>query len=86
MSKRLQVLVPDNEMEQIQEAAASNNLSVGEWVRRALKKEREQAPTRSIEEKLKALRAMARLNLPTCDIKQMNAEIEQGYLSGPFPE
>ena len=81
MSKRLQVLLPDEEMQQIQEAASAEQISVGELVRRSLKEDRAGVPARSVEEKLRALRRLSQLDLPTCDIEQMNAEIEQGYLS-----
>jgi Ribbon-helix-helix protein, copG family len=81
MSKRLQVLLPDEEMQLIQEAAAAEHVSVGEWVRRSLRDQRSRAPARSLEEKLRAIREASKLDLPTCDIEQMNSEIEQGYLS-----
>ena len=37
MSKRLQVLLPDSEMEEIQRLAGRERLAVGEWVRRTLR-------------------------------------------------
>jgi hypothetical protein len=86
MSKRLQVLLSEDELSALQSAAAAESVPVGEWVRRAIREKRDSAPRRSVEEKLRALREMSRMNLPTCDIDQMNAEIEAGYLSGPFPE
>jgi hypothetical protein len=37
MSKRLQVLLHDSEMSDIQRLAKRDRLTVGEWVRRALR-------------------------------------------------
>jgi hypothetical protein len=36
MSKRLQVLLPDDEMSAIQSLAKREHLTVGEWIRRVL--------------------------------------------------
>ena len=44
MSKRLQVLLPDQEMTEIQRLARRERLTVGEWVRRVLREAREQRP------------------------------------------
>jgi hypothetical protein len=38
MSKRLQVLLPDREMSDIERLAKRESLTVGEWVVRALKR------------------------------------------------
>ena len=40
MSKRLQVLLPEPEMAEIQKLAERERVSVGEWVRRALREAR----------------------------------------------
>lgn len=83
MSTRLQVVLPDEEMKEIKKAAKRENLTVGEWVRRELREARVKRPTKSAEEKIKAIREMAKLNLaPSPDIEQMNREIVQGYLEG----
>jgi len=79
MSKRLQVLLPDQEMTEIQRLARREKLTVGEWVRRVLREAREQRPSKDAEAKLKAIRRGAELSFPTADIDQMNGEIERGY-------
>lgn len=79
MSKRLQVLLPDREMSEIQRFAKGENLTVGEWVRRVLRDARASRPTIEAETKLKAVRGGAKLSFPTGDIEQMLSEIEQGY-------
>ena len=79
MSKRLQVLLPDQEMLDIQRLAKRERLTVGEWVRRALREARTSRPVMEPEAKLKAIRRAAALSFPTADLRQMLDEIEQGY-------
>lgn len=75
----MQVLLPDQEMIEIQRHARRERLSVGEWVRRVLREAREQRPSNDPETKLKALRRGVEFSFPTAEIEQMNREIEQGY-------
>ena len=79
MSKRLQVLLPDSEMSDIQRLAKREHLTVGEWVRRALRDARASRPEIDPETKLKAVRRAAKYSFPTADIEQMLSEIERGY-------
>ena len=79
MSKRLQVLLPDREMTEIQRLARRERLTVGEWVRRVLREAREQKPSNDPEAKLQAIRRSVEFSFPTADIEQMNSEIERGY-------
>ena len=79
MSKRLQVLLPDKEMADIQRLARREGMTVGEWVRRVLREARAQKPVNDVETKLKAIRRAAEYAFPTADIAQMNEEIERGY-------
>jgi hypothetical protein len=81
MSKRLQVLLPDQEMVDIKRLARRDNLTVGEWVRRSLREVREQRPKKDPEAKLRAIRRAAAHSFPTGDIGQMLKEIEKGYQS-----
>jgi hypothetical protein len=81
MSKRLQVLLPEEEMSEIQRLAANEDLSVGEWVRRALREARASRPARGPETKLNAIRHAVTYSFPTSDIGQMISEIERGYLA-----
>ena len=83
MSKRLQVLLEVAEMRELRRTARRSNLTVAEWVRRALRAARRREPSRDAERKLAALRAAARHAFPTADIAQMLAEIEHGYLPPP---
>ena len=79
MSKRLQVLLPENELLDIQRLAKRERLTVGEWVRRALRQARTNRPAIEPETKLKAVRRAAAYSFPTSDIGPMLGEIEQGY-------
>ena len=83
MSKRLQVLLPDDEMADIQILAQREKLSVGEWVRRTLREARSRKSTGDPEAKLRAIRQAVEhpSPVPAVDIDQMLREIEQGYLS-----
>ena len=81
MSKRLQVLIPDAEMEELRKLARREHLALGEWVRRALREARSQRPVQDPQAKLKAVRKAAEYAFPTADTEQMLAEIERGYQS-----
>jgi hypothetical protein len=81
MSKRLQVLLPDRQMSEIQRLARSERITVGEWVRRTLREARMRKPSTDSETKLNAVRRAARFTFPTADIENMLEEIERGYRS-----
>ncbi len=68
-------------MEEIRRLARREHLSVGEWVRRALRQARSQRPTLEPQSKLEAVRKAAGYSFPTAPIDQMLAEIERGYRS-----
>jgi hypothetical protein len=82
VSKRLQVLLPDQEMSDIQRLARRERLTVGEWVRRVLREARQSRPTIEPETKLKAVRRAAACSFPTAEIGEMLGEIERGYQHG----
>ena len=79
MSKRLQVLLPEPEMEEIRQLAERERVTVGEWVRRALRVARSQRSAIEPQSKLKSVRQAAEYSFPTADVGQMLAEIERGY-------
>lgn len=80
MSKRLQVLLPDQEMSEIRRLARRERLTVGEWVRRVLRDARSSKSMMEPETKLRAVRRAAEYSFPTADVEQMLSEIERGYL------
>jgi hypothetical protein len=79
MSKRLQVILSDDEMAEIKDIARSQKTTVAEWVRRALRAARSSAPARTREQKLAALRVGSEHSFPAGDVETMLAEIERGY-------
>jgi hypothetical protein len=83
MSKRLQVLLDEEEFDDLRAAASRQGMPVSEWVRQAIREARGREPGSDVEAKLRAIRrAVKHEQGPAADIEQMNAEIEQGYLSG----
>jgi len=68
-------------MSDIQRVAKREQLTVGEWVRRALRDARASRPATPPEAKLKSIRRAAAHSFPTADIDRMLAEIELGYQS-----
>jgi hypothetical protein len=80
MSKRLQVLLPDAEMAEIQRMARREHITVGEWARRVLREARSQRSGADPKAKLQVLREAVTHSFPTADIEQMLQEIERGYL------
>lgn len=79
MSKRLQVVLDDEEYGRIERFARRERMTVSEWVRRALRQAGEAQPSVDAGRKLAAVRAAVRHEFPTADIEQMIREIEQGY-------
>ena len=82
MTKRLQVLLEDEELTEIQALARSRRQTTAAWVRDALRAARTAAEYPLPESKLRAVREAATLAYPVADIDQMLAEIELGYRTG----
>jgi metal-responsive CopG/Arc/MetJ family transcriptional regulator len=80
MSKRLQVVLDEQELREIQEAARRQRVTVAEWVRQALRQTRREHGAGNPDRKMAAVRAAVRHSFPTADVDQMLAEIERGYL------
>jgi len=85
MSKRLQVVLEEAELTEIQRAADREELTVSEWVRKALREARAKEPTRSKDAKLRAVREASSHSFPTSDIDLMLDDIERGYTAGGGP-
>ena len=84
MSKRLQVVLEDQELREIERAARARRLTVSEWVRQALRAARRQEPRGDAGRKLAVVRGAARNAFPTAPIERMLEEIEKGY-AAPLP-
>jgi Ribbon-helix-helix protein, copG family len=79
MSKRLQVLIPEEEFERVSALAARHNVTVSELVRECLKKASSASKSDlSSSEKLTRILNYSKLNGPTGDIEQLLAEIDAG--------
>ena len=79
MSKRLQVLLDEEELAELQEIARQNHMTLSEWVRQTLGEARTRQPRRSAATKRRAVRRAMEHDFPTADIDEMLAQIERGY-------
>ena len=77
MSKRLQVLLDEEEYEEIQGVARRQRVTLAEWVRQALRHAKNGQPG-TIDAKLRAIADASRHEFPTADIATMLQEIEAG--------
>lgn len=84
MTKRLQVLLDDDELRRIQGLAREQHLTTADWVRHHLRAavEVETRPDSAL--KLATIRRASMHAFPTGDIDQLLAETQQGYLE-PLP-
>lgn len=80
MSKRLQVILAEEELEEIRHAARQQRQTVAEWVRLALRQARAADAARPAAERLRLVReAAVRYSFPTGSIGEINAQISRGY-------
>jgi hypothetical protein len=82
MSKRLQVVVRDEDLKSFQEVAGIQGLTLSEWVRQTLRKAERDVSCDDVQRKLAAIdRAMSyRDGPPMPDIDQLLAEMERSRL------
>jgi hypothetical protein len=78
--KRLQVLMEDEELREIQRSARRERVTTAEWVRQRLREARERQAGPDVATKLAAVQAAYRHQGPTADMEQMLSEIERGYV------
>ena len=83
MTKRLQVLLEDDELMEIRRAAKLRRQSIAEWVRAALRQARATDAGRPASEKLHVLDSSVSHDYPTGSIDEMLDQIEHGYRSTP---
>jgi predicted phage gp36 major capsid-like protein len=82
MTKRLQVLLGDEELAEIQELARRRHQTTAAWVREALRVARDTTSYPETGRKLRAVREAASLAYPAGEIDEMLDEIERGYREG----
>ena len=80
MSKRLQVLFEEDELEEIRRVARARRMTVAEWVRQSLRRARRDQSPGDVEAKRRALDRALQHSFPSGDIDSMLDEIERGYL------
>ncbi len=80
MSKRLQVLLDEEELAEIQELARRKHQTTAAWVRDALRAARDTANRPDTRRKLQVIEQAAAHHHPTADIDQLLTEIERGYV------
>ena len=76
MSKRLQVVVGDDELERYIQTADASGLTVSEWVRQSLRAAERDISSGNIETKLQAIRQAASYSFPVPDVDSLLAEME----------
>lgn len=83
MTKRLQVLLEDDELVAIQSLARRRRQTTAAFVREALRAASEAADYPLPETRLRAVREAAALSYPISEIDDLLVEIERGYLEPP---
>jgi hypothetical protein len=78
MSKRLQIIVSDEEARDFRRAAVRSGLSLSDWARRALAREEQRQTGPRPDRLLEALEQALGCGHPTGDIDDMLREIEAG--------
>jgi hypothetical protein len=79
MSKRLQVILDDDELAAIQTAARRRRITVSEYVRLILREARQAEPATPAERKLMLVREAAAHTYPISDPEKIEEEIARGY-------
>jgi hypothetical protein len=78
MSKRLQVVVGEADLERYERSASAAGLTLSAWARQAMNEAERRTSSGDVEAKLAAIREAATYSFPSPDIDTMNAEIELG--------
>jgi hypothetical protein len=81
MSKRLQVVVGDEDLERYRRTAQAAGINVSEWARQALRVAQREASDGNVEAKLAVIRKAASYRFPAPNIDTMLAETEAGRLA-----
>ena len=85
MTKRLQVLLDDDELSEIQRLAKRRNQTTAAWVRDALRVARDTSGQPETGRKLKAVREAVGHAYPSGGIDEILAQVERGYRASPEP-
>jgi hypothetical protein len=83
MSKRLQVVVAEDDLDRYERSARAAGQTLSEWARQAMNVAERERSSGDVEAKLAAVREAVTYNgAPAVDIDQMLAEIERGRWLG----
>ena len=82
MSKRLQIVVDDEEVRRFEQCARAEGLTLSSWARQALRAAEREVSVGDPDRKLTAIRAAYQYAFPAPDPVTMLEEIEQGYVAG----
>lgn len=83
MSKRLQVVLENDEWDELRAAAKARGLTLSAWVRQELAEARRRSSGRDVGAKRKALQAATAHDFPVGDIDDILADIARGYAGTP---
>jgi len=75
MSKRLQVILPEDEYQAVERAARRRRTPVSQLVRESLRRTVAEEDSMSPEKRIAAVLSFARFNGPTGDIEEILADI-----------
>ena len=78
MSKRLQIVMPDEEIEELRRSAEREGMTLSEWARIALRRAQRSQKGPTADDKLKAVERALECGHPTGDIHEILAGIEKG--------
>ena len=82
MSKRLQLLLADDEIAELKGRAREERMTVSAWVRRAIYHEMNERPASSVRAKLELIDRLSDLGFPSGDYRDIAADIESDYGDG----
>ncbi len=85
MTRRLQVLLEDEELTEIRELARRRHQTTAAWVREALRRARDTSTWPETGRKLQVVREAATHAHPAGGIDEMLEQIERGYGDGGRP-
>lgn len=80
MTKRLQVLLDDAELSELQRFARERRMTVAEIVRQTLRAARAEVATPDLADRLATVKRACEHQFPIDDIDVVLGEIERGYL------
>lgn len=79
MSKRLQVVLEEDDLQLYDRCAKARGLTLSEWVRQSLRRSASDSAIGDVDAKLGAVRRAFGFSFPTADIEEMGRQIELGY-------